>query len=59
MINIYKDEEQVLKDCEFIKQHTKLTTNSKVVREAINVYYTQIKEQKKQALLNRLEDLEK
>jgi hypothetical protein len=59
MINIYKDEKQVLKDCEFIKQHTKLTTNSKVVREAINVYYTQIKEQKREALLNRLEELEK
>ena len=59
MINIYNDELTTLKHCEFIKAHTKLTTNSKVVREAINQYYTQLKEQKKQALLNRLEELEK
>ena len=59
MINIYNDELTTLKHCEFIKSHTKLTTNSKVVREAISQYYTQLKEQKKQALLNRLEELEK
>ncbi len=59
MINIYKDDETILKHCEFIKQHTKLTTNSKVVRESISQYYTQLKQQKKEALLNRLEELEK
>ena len=59
MINIYQDEETTLKHCEFIKQHTKLTTNSKIARKAIEQYYTQLKEQKREALLNRLEELEK
>ena len=59
MINIYQDEETTLKHCEFIKAHTKLTTNSKIARKAIEQYYTQLKEQKREALLNRLEELEK
>ena len=59
MINIYQDEETVIRHCEFIKKHTKVNTNSKVVREAVRQYYVKLKDDKRQELINKLEDLEK
>lgn len=59
MFYLNVDEKAFIEDCEFIKQYTKLTTRSKIVREAVKVYAENIKAEKKQALLNRIEDLEK
>ena len=59
MLKINVNEETFISHCDFIKQYTKLTTRSKIVREAVKVYAENIKAEKKQALLNRIEELEK
>tara|TARA_R110001606_G_scaffold378794_1_gene538594 strand:- start:1304 stop:1483 length:180 start_codon:yes stop_codon:yes gene_type:complete len=59
MINIYKDELETIKQCEFIRNHSKLTTNAKIVRVAVKAYHDEIKSKAREALLNRLEELER
>ena len=59
MLKINVNEQTFIKHCDFIKQYTKLTTRSKIVREAVKVYADNLKAEKKQALLNRLKELEK
>ena len=59
MLKINVDEETFINHCQFIKKHTKFTTRSKIVREAVKVYVDNLKAEKRQALLNRIEDLEK
>ncbi len=59
MLKINVDEDTFISHCQFIKEHTKLTTKSKIVREAVKVYVENIKAKKRQALLNRLEELDK
>ena len=59
MINIYKDESDTIKQCEFIRSHSRLTTNAKIVRVAVKAYHDGIKSKVRESLLNRLEDLEK
>ena len=59
MLKINVDEQAFISHCDFIKQYTKLTTRSKIVREAVKVYAENLKAEKKQALLNRIEELEK
>ena len=59
MLKINVDEHAFLKHCDFIKQYTKLTTRSKIVREAVKVYADNLRAEKKEALMNRIEALDK
>ena len=59
MLKINVDEKTFINHCDFIKQYTKLTTRSKIVREAVKVYADNLKADKKEALMNRIEALDK
>ena len=47
------------KHCDFIKENTTHKTNTKLVREAVRHYYLQVREESKEDLKKRLEELEK
>ena len=59
MQHIKIDSEAFKKQCKFIKDNTIHTTSTSIVREAMRVYYLQVKEEKTEDLKRQLKELEK
>jgi hypothetical protein len=59
MQHIKIDSEAFKKQCQFVKDNTIHTTSTSVVREAMRVYYLQVKEDKTEELRKQLKELEK